>query len=418
MQARYGGLAAALADALESDYRSRARPEQLPPLGDWSIWLALSGRGFGKTWMGSSWINECALSSVGRIALIGPTASDVRDTMIEGDSGVMRTAPSWARPIYEPSRRRIEWPNGSIATTFSAEEPDRLRGPQHHIAWFDELAAYPNEREVWDMCQFGLRLGRHPRCLVTTTPRPKPLIRELLTRDGRDVVVVRGRTFDNAANLAPGFLDAVRKRYAGTRLGRQELDGEVLLDVPGALWEHAWIEANRVTRAPLDLTRIVVAIDPAVSTTENSDETGIIVAGIAGDHVYVLADASGRMQPHEWARRALALYAQYNADQIVCEGNQGGDLVTSTVRTQDRFANLRKVHASRGKVTRAEPVSALYQQGRVHHVGQFRELEDQLVQFTSDFDRARAGYSPDRLDALVWAITELSVKPQARLIFG
>lgn len=402
-------LAAQLADALaDGGWRAKARPSQLPPLGDWNGWVLQSGRGFGKNWVGSNWVNELAeTGDAKRIALVGATASDVRDTMIEGESGILTLAPEHNRPNYEPSKRRLTWPSGAVATAFSSEEADRLRGPQHDFLWADELAAWSDARSTWDMAMFGLRLGTHPRWLVTTTPKPIALLRELISRD--DVVVTRGSTFENAANLAPTFLTAIRERYEGTRLGRQELNAELLEDVAGALWQRAWLDAQRVDKAP-DFRRIVVAIDPAVSTSEGSDETGIIVAGRGTDgRFYVLEDISGRYGPDEWARRAVNAYRRWKADRIVAEKNQGGEMVETVIRSVDRQISFKAVHASRGKVTRAEPISALYEQGKVSHVGAgLSILEDQACAFTSDFDRGSAGYSPDRVDALVWALTELA----------
>lgn len=367
----------------------------------------LGGRGLGKTWVGSNYTNELA-QTVSRIALIGATAADVRDTMIEGESGILRTAPSWFRPTYEPSKRRLEWPNGAQASAFSAEEPERLRGPQFSFLWADELCAWQNAQAVWDMAMFALRIGDHPRWLFTTTPKPIKLLRELLAREGKDVTITRGSTFDNAANLAPPFLEAIRKRYEGTRLGRQELNAELLSDTPGALWQLDWLDRDRVESAPPDLKRIVVAIDPAVSNNEGSDETGIIVAGIDADkHGYILEDLSGRYAPHEWAQRAVAAYRRHKADRIIAEKNNGGDMVENTIRMVSQSVSFKAVHASRGKVTRAEPISALYEQRKVHHVSGLTALEDQMCSFTSDFNRAQAGYSPDRVDALVWALTEL-----------
>lgn len=405
---RDGALFSRLAETLANSWRLNARPEQLPPPGDWSTWLILAGRGWGKTRTGAEWAQEqVTLGRAGRLALVAPTASDARDVMVEGESGILAIAPNGMRPTYEPSKRRLTWPNGAIGTTFSADEPDRLRGPQHDAAWADELAAwaYP---ESWDMLQFGLRLGARPRALITTTPKPTKLIRDLLAREGKGVIVTRGRTADNAANLAPGFLDAIQRRYGGTRLGRQELEGEFLDDVPGALWQREWIDRDRVERVP-DLRRIVVAIDPAVSNNEGSDETGIIVAGRAdnGD-IYVLDDASGRYGPLQWAQKAITLYQNREADRIIAETNNGGQLVEATLRSVDPRIPFTAVTASRGKVVRAEPISALYEQRKVHHVGSFATLENQMCSFTSDFSRAAAGYSPDRVDALVWAITELA----------
>ncbi len=405
-------FAAQLADALENSWPAVARPNQLPPPGDWwQIWLLLAGRGFGKTRTLAEWVcDQAAFGQVSRIALVAATAADARDVLVEGQSGILAVAPPQFRPIYEPSKRRLIWPNGAIATTFSAEEPDRLRGPQHDAAVCDELASWSHP-ETWDMLQFGLRLGRHPRCLVATTPRPTKLIRELLAREGRDVIVTRGSTYENRANLAPGFFDQVIRKYEGTRLGRQELNAELLEDTPGALWSHSIIDAARQAAGPPDLARIVVAVDPAVTSGEDADETGIVVVGRDHQgHGYVLADASGRYQPIEWAKIAIAAYQAHHADRIVAEVNNGGEMVENTIRMVDSNVPFTAVRASRGKVTRAEPVSALYEQGRMHHVGTFAPLEDQMTNFTSDFDRRAAGYSPDRVDALVWAATELLVE--------
>jgi phage terminase large subunit-like protein len=401
-------IAGALADALETDYRSRARPSQLPLEWDWLVWLILTGRGWGKTWCASSWINELAMTSICRIALIGATAPDVRDIMIEGETGVLRTAPNWCRPTYEPSKRKIEWPNGSVAHAFSAEEPDRLRGPQFHFGWLDELASFPNDDEVWNMFQFGLRLGQQPRCIVTTTPRPKKLIRSLLERAGKDVAVVRGNTLENAANLAPGFLDAIQRRYGGTRLGRQEIEGQVLLDVPGALWTRDMLEKAYFAGQLPVMRRVVVAVDPSGTRGEedSGDSVGIVVAGLGLDEKgYVLADRTCKLSPDAWGREVVRAYREFKADRVVAERNFGGAMVEHVLRTIDRNVPYREVTASRGKVQRAEPVAALYEQARVRHAGSFPELEDQACAMTSD------GYvgdsSPDRLDALVWAISDL-----------
>jgi predicted phage terminase large subunit-like protein len=401
-----------LAESLQSDWRLKARPSQLPPPGDWVVWLQLSGRGFGKTRSGSEWTHMQIRGGCSRLALVGATAADVRDIMVEGESGILACSPKHDRPEYQPGLRRLTWRNGAIATCYSADEPDRLRGPQHDGAWGDEIASwrYP---DAWDQLMFGLRIGKNPRVVATTTPRPVKLIRELLAREGKDVVVTRGRTLENAANLAPAFLSEIMRRYEGTRLGRQELDAEVLEDVPGALWQREWIDRDRVVNAP-ELRRVVVAIDPAMSTSEGSDETGIIVAGVGGDgHGYIVDDLSGRYQPPVWAARAIEAYRRHAADRIVAEVNAGGEMVQATLRTVDTNVSFMAVHASRGKVIRAEPVAALYEQKKVHHVGSLAALEDQLCGFTSDFDRSRAGYSPDRLDALVWALSDLMVKNAA-----
>jgi len=380
-----------------------ARPDQLPPSGTWQRWLILAGRGWGKTRTGAEWVRDRALRDPGcRVALVARTAADVRDVIVEGESGILAVHAPGERPTWEPSRRRLTWPNGSMATTYSADVPDQLRGPQHHYAWADELASWERP-DTWDQLIFGLRLGITPQVVVTTTPRPTPIIRALLTAPG--TVVTRGRTLDNRANLAPGVVADLQRRYGGTRLGRQELDGEVLTDTPGALWTWDRIDAARVTVAP-QLRRVVVAIDPAVSAGEGSDETGIIVCGIGFDgRGYVLEDASGKYSPDGWARRAVHLAAEHKADRIVAEVNNGGQLVEHTLRTVDRAVAYKAVHASRGKATRAEPVAALYEQGRVSHIGRLDALESQMT----GWDPSTSTKSPDRIDALVWALTELMV---------
>jgi predicted phage terminase large subunit-like protein len=383
---------------------------QIRPAGDWRIWLLLAGRGFGKTRTGAEYVRAMVESrQARRIALVAPTALDARSIMVEGESGLLSIGPPHERPHYEPSLHRLTWKKyGAVATLFSADEPNRLRGPQHDLAWCDELAAwrYP---AAWDMLMFGLRLagpgGQDPRCVVPTTPRPIRLVRELLADP--TVAVTRGKTADNAGNLAPAFLAQIVRRYEGTRLGRQELDGELLDDMPGALWTHALIDAARVTAHP-QLIRIVVAIDPAATSGEHADETGIVVVGRDTEgHGYVLEDGSGRYAPLEWARAAIRACSTYQADRIVAEVNNGGEMVEAMLRTVDPNVPFTAVHAAHGKVARAEPVAALYEQGRVHHLGAFAALEDQMCAFSADFDRDRAGYSPDRVDALVWALTEL-----------
>ncbi len=371
-------LASLLADTLaDGGWRAKARPEQLLPDGDdWNGVAYIAGRGWGKTRVGAEGTKEQVESgSAKRIALIAPTAADARDTMVEGESGILAVSSEWCRPVYEPSKRKLTWPNGAIAHTFSSEEADRLRGPQFDFAWADELAAWNEPQATWDMLMFGLRLGSHPRWIVTTTPRPIKLLKDLLAREGRDVVVRRGSTFDNAANLAGPFLDAIRAKYEGTRLGRQELNAELLEDTPGALWQRAWIDRDRVAEAP-QLKRIVVAIDPAVSTNEGSDETGIVVAGIdANGHAYVLEDISGKFGPDEWARRAVNSYHRWSADRIIAEKNNGGDMVENVIRSVEKNIPFRAVHASRGKVTRAEPVSALYDKARFIMLASIRSLK-------------------------------------------
>jgi phage terminase large subunit-like protein len=379
------------------------RREQMPPAGEWRVWLILAGRGWGKTRTGAEWVIDRVEDGAERVALVGPTAADVRDVMVEGESGLMAIAPDDMEANYEPSKRRITFANGAICTTYSADEPDRLRGPQHDAAWCDELAAwrYP---EAWDQLQFGLRLGLDPRCIVTTTPRPTKEVRDLILAE--KTVVTRGSTFDNADNLAPAFLERVMQRYEGTRLGRQELYAEILDDVPGALWTREMLD-HAIAGYPKEdpeMTKLVVAIDPAITSGEDSDETGIIVAGRDTGAGYVLADLTCRMTPDGWARHAIAAYHEYGADRIVAEANQGGDMVKTVLKTVDPRVPVKLVHATRGKRVRAEPVAALYEQGRVFHAGVFSELEDQLVTWTPDSPK-----SPDRLDALVWALTEIDL---------
>jgi phage terminase large subunit-like protein len=401
-------------EAIEHDWDCWGRPNQQAPKGDWRTWLLLAGRGFGKTRSGAECIRDQVIHHRRRrIALVAPTAADARDVMVEGESGLLAIGPPQQRPQYEPTKRRLTWPNGAIATTYSADEPERLRGPQHDAAWCDEIASwrYP---EAWDMLMFGLRLGPDPRVVVTTTPKPVKIIRELLTDP--TTVVTRGSSYENRANLADAFFAQIIRKYEGTRLGRQEIEAELLDDVPGALWNRTRLEELRwpLSKSVPDLVRIVVAIDPATTSGEDADETGIIVAGKdGGGRGYVLADRSGHYTPAEWAQLAIALYRQHKADRIVAEVNNGGDMVEATLRMIDPNVPYTAVHASRGKVVRAEPVAALYEQqpGRVFHVGTFPTMEDQMCAFTTDFDRKTAGFSPDRVDALVWALTDLLVEP-------
>lgn len=392
-----------------------ARPDQLAPEGTWTTWLILAGRGWGKTRCGAEWVISKARDFPGcRIALVGETAADVRKVMVDGESGILACSPPDFMPTYHPTNRTIVWPNGSIAETYNATQPDQLRGPQHHFAWADEIAKWQYMKDSWDQLQFGLRLGKRPQQVVTTTPRPLPLIRKLM--NDPDTVMTRGRTYDNRDNLAAPFLKQVEEQYAGTRLGRQELDGEVLDEIPGALWQREKIDEFRKREAP-PLDRIVVAIDPSITSKEDSDETGIVCVGMAKDkdgyaRGYVLADRSIKGPPEQWARAAVALYKEFEADRIVAEKNQGGEMVEAVLRAVDRNVPITLVSATRGKVMRAEPISALYEQGRIHHVGQFNELEDQMCTFSQDYDRANG--SPDRMDALVWGLSSLFEKITAR----
>jgi phage terminase large subunit-like protein len=383
-----------------------ARPEQMAPRGDWNIWMVKAGRGWGKTRTGAEWVRERARNPQERIHLIGRTAADVRDVMVEGESGLLRIFPDDERPLYEPSKRRVTFKSGAVASCFSADEPDALRGPQSSSFWADELAAWRFDRDAWDNLMFGFRLGQNPRGIITTTPRPTKLVREILA--GQDTVVTGGSTYDNAGNIADTFLSKILSRYEGTRLGRQEIEAEVLEDNPGALWSATNIERHRVRVAPA-MRRLVVAIDPAVTSNQDSDETGIVCAGLGEDgHGYILADLSGVMAALEWAKAAVGWYKDNGADRIIAEVNNGGDLVELTIRTVDPHVAYSAVHATRGKIIRAEPISALYEQGRVHHVGTFPMLEDQMT----SFDPATSKKSPDRMDAAVWALTELMLGSQ------
>lgn len=464
-----------------------ARENQLPPVGFWTYWLLLAGRGFGKTRTGAEWVNEKVLRGESkRIALVAPTAADVRKTMVEGESGILAISPPWNRPHFEPSKLQLTWPNGAIAQMFSAEEPERLRGPQCDTFWADELCAWKNMQETWDMLMFGFRLGKNPQGCITTTPKPVPLLKEVLedeikakNPDGT-TIVTRGSTYDNKGNLAAPFFKKVVSKYEGTRLGRQELEAVILEDMPGALWVRADIDRTRIKlnvppfgkfvvtdpdkglvllkvpgspephtieeweelrkdstqkaiwedlqgratsimeACPESLALCVVGVDPNVSNEEKSDEIGITVGakGLTTSKGYLLLDGSMKGSPNEWASTAILLYDLFSADRIVGEANQGGNMVEWTIASSAKFLKLQGlrtsdfvpivlVHASRGKVTRAEPTSALYEQGRVCHVGLHKVLEDQMCLFTSDFDRKAMGYSPDRVDALVWTFTHI-----------
>lgn len=367
------------AAALRWDWSFWARPSQLAPEGDWFIWLVLAGRGFGKTRLGAEWVRaEVDARRAGRIAIVADTAADARDVLVEGASGLLSIYPPAERPTYEPSKRRVTWRNGATATLYSAEDPDQLRGPQHDLALADEVAKWRYMRETFDQLMFGLRLGSRPRMCITTTPRPVPLIRELLARG--DVAVTRGGTKENRANLAATFWAEVNNRYAGTRLGRQELDGEVVDDVPGALWTRKTLDEARVREDALPpFRRVVVAVDPAVTSGEEADETGIIAVALGEDgRAYVLADASLVATPQGWASRAVSTMDLLGGDALVVEVNQGGEMCSSTIRSVRPSARILEVRATRGKHVRAEPISALYEQGRVSHVGGFPELEDQM----------------------------------------
>jgi len=395
------------ADAITNSWWWTARREQVQPEGDWFCWLVLAGRGWGKTRTASEWIvEEIKSGRATRVALIGRTAADVRDIQIEGVSGILAVARlRGIEAHYEPSKRRITFGNGAVAIAYSAEEPNLLRGPEHDCGWCDELASWSiprnSENDAYSNFIMGLRLGEKPRFIVTTTPRPIKIIQQLIADPSTHVT--RGSTYDNQSNLSPAFIEEVKRRYEGTRIGRQELFGEVLDDVEGALWNHALIEEARVQEPPT-LRRIVVAVDPATTTGESSDYTGINVSGVTVDgELFVLYSQQMKATPNEWAQRVLDLYEEYDADRIIAERNQGGLMVENTLRTIQKNAPITTIHASRGKQTRAEPVVALYEQGKVHHVGMHTDLEDQMIVFpvvTSAHD--------DLVDALVYAITDLA----------
>ncbi|MFP1631590.1 DNA-packaging protein [Zhengella sp. ZM62] len=410
-------LPASLVLELAGEWFASAHPGQYPLGIRPPAWLVIGGRGSGKTRLGAQWVRGLVLGHApfsgmkyGRIALVGETLGDVREVMIDGPSGI-RAISGEDRPRYEPTRRRLLWDNGAVAQAFSSEDPDSLRGPQFDAAWCDELAKWKNMETVFDMLQFGLRLGESPRQLFTTTPRPVPLVKRLACDP--DIHVTRLRTMDNTAHLAAGFLAAVQARYGGTRLGRQELDGEIIGDREGALWSRDAIE-EACTRRFGAAVRIVVAVDPPAGSGKGSDACGIVAAGVDGEgRATVLADASvEKARPHEWAAAAIRLYHALEADCLLAEVNQGGEMVASVIASVDKGVPVKSVRATRGKFSRAEPVSALYQQGRVAHAARFPALEDEMCDFTAA--GLSSGRSPDRMDALVWALSELLLSGPGR----
>lgn len=406
--------------ALFYDWSFWRRANQAVPAGNWRAWIVMSGRGWGKTRVGSEtvrgWVRDFEY-----VNIIGPTAADARDVMIEGESGILNICPVEERPEYVQSRRLLRWPNGARSLIFSADEPERLRGPQHMKLWCDEIGAWRYD-DSWTQAMFGLRLGRNPQAVVTTTPKPRKFIRDLLA--GEAVVITKGSTYENKQNLAKAFLGEIISRYEGTHLGRQEIYAELIDEIQGALWSRKLIDDTRLLRRQVpELKRIVVAIDPSGSTT---NEAGIAAAGIGGcpidwpckrhgklggRHLYILDDASLlASRPMAWASAAVALYYKHNADRIVGERNYGGDMVQSTVRTVDAEVPYNDVDATRGKTVRAEPIMALYEQGVAHHVGYFAQLEDEMCEYVPGESK-----SPNRMDAMVWAATELFGKPQGIL---
>lgn len=401
---------------LRYEWSAFARETQLPPAGKWNVWACISGRGSGKTRTGAEWVRSLAEGNPKeRIALVAPTAADARDVMVEGESGLMAVCPPWDRPLYEPSKRRITWPNGAMAITYSAEEADRLRGPQHSHAWCDEICSWEKPDDVWDMLMFGLRLGSDPRSLVTTTPRPIPILKHLIKSPM--TVTVTGSTYDNAANLPAAFLEAIKSKYEGTRLGRQEIWAAILEDVEGALWNHKMFD--NVRPMPLAFKRIVVGVDPSGSAKRTADEAGIVVVGLSDcsclgrvdTHAFILEDLTGRYSPRDMGAKAIAAYHKWQASRCVIEDNFGGVMVGNLFELIDRTVAYRSVHASRGKIIRAEPVAALFEQGRVHTVAVFKELEDECCQYAPLISTE----SPGRLDAMVWAITDLMLNAPVTL---
>jgi phage terminase large subunit-like protein len=388
------------------------RTRQLPPEGDWTTWLILAGRGFGKTRAGAEWVRTTAQGQPeARIALVGASLGEVRAVMVEGESGILAVCPPGQIPSFEPSLRRLTWGNGAQATLYSAGEPESLRGPQHSHAWCDEIAKWENVNEratrCWDNLLLGLRLGEHPRVLATTTPRAVPLVRRLLDEPEDQRALVYGKTEDNKDNLSTRFLTGMKRRYGKSLLGRQELDGELIADLPGALWTRAMLEQAREAAPSSPPVRVVIGVDPPASAA--GDACGIVVCALGEDGIgRVLADCSvEKASPEKWARAVAKAAEAWSADRVVAEANQGGAMVASVLRAAELNLPLKLVHASKGKSARAEPVAALYEAGRVRHCGQFPALEDELCGLMAGGGYERPGRSPDRADAAVWALTEL-----------
>lgn len=410
--AERGRLLAALddkqCDELFYDWSLWARDDQRPPPGDWIYWLILAGRGAGKTRAGAEAVREWA-KSFAIVNLIGATHDDVRDVMVLGESGLMAVCPSGERPRYARASGRLDWPNGAVSLLFSAEEPDRLRGKQHEKLWLDELAAWKRPAEAFDQALLGLRLGAKPQAVVTTTPRPTKLIKQLVADPL--TIVSRGSTFDNLNHLAQAFVERITERYAGRAIGSQELLAEIVEETPGALWTRALIERQRLApgATPASYVEIVVGVDPPAKSGAKADECGIVVAARAeGGAIHVLADLSSQGDtPGRWAARVVSAFRRFQANRVVAEINNGGEMVEAVLRQSDANLPVRNVTATRGKYLRAEPVAAAYERGIVFHLGAFEKLEDQLCALTPDFDARAAGFSPDRADALVWAVADL-----------
>ena len=400
---------------IDMDFFLNARREQLPPPGDWRIWMIMTGRGFGKNFAGSNWMIDGHMSGeLQNSGIVAATSSDLRRYCIEGPSGILAQCPPNFKARNVASKSKLVWPNGTETHYFTAEEPDRLRGPNLDGAWCDELGAWKKADETWNMLRFTLRYRDNPKVIVTTTPRPTPLVKKLLAREGKDVVVTRGSTYDNAANLASDYVQELKEQYEGTRLGRQEISGELLTDAPGALWNYEILDTHRVMTEPEDLIRVVVALDPATTSGEDADEWGINVSGADKNGCgHVIEDCSLRAPPKEAIDTAIEAYERNEANTFVVETNQGGEMITTLIHNVDPALPVKEVHASKGKVARAEPVSAQYHRGRVFHHGTFAKLEDEMCDFVPDIVLERK-ISPNRVDALVWAMTDLITKPTPR----
>ncbi len=394
-------------DELFYDWSLWARADQRPPPGDWIYWLILAGRGAGKTRAGAEAVREW-VKSFAIVNLVGATHEDVRDVMVLGESGLMAVCPRGERPRYARASGRLTWPSGAVSLLFSAEEPDRLRGKQHEKIWLDELAAW-KKPDAFDQALLGLRLGAKPQAVITTTPRPTKLVKQLVADP--NAIVTRGSTFDNVNNLAEAFVARIAQRYAGRAIGRQELFAEIVEETPGALWTRALIERQRLAPGaePASYVEIVIGVDPPARSGASSDECGVIVAGrVAGGAIHVLADLTSQGEtPGRWAARVVSAFRRFQANRVVAEINNGGEMVVAVLRQSDPNLPVRTVTATRGKYLRAEPVAAAYERGAVFHLGVFEKLEDQLCALTPDFDARSSGYSPDRADALVWAIADL-----------
>lgn len=389
---------------LEYDWEFWARQNQKRPKGKWHVWMILAGRGYGKTRAGAETIIQWEKEGYKRIALVGQTKKDVRDIMVNGESGIIACSPPWNKPIYKEQKGMLIWASGTVAYAYSDEAPEALRGPQFEKAWVDELAKFKSledpERSAWENLEMGMRLGDNPQVIVTTTPKGRKAIKEMI-KDSM-TVVTRGSTYENIKNLAKSFIGRIIQRYEGTRLGRQELYAEVLEDIEGALWNSSLIEDNRVIEMP-EVVRIVIGVDPAVTNNTKSDETGIIAGALGVDgHGYILDDKTLKDSVLNWAKASVSTYHKWKADRIIGEVNNGGDLVEQNIRLVDELVSYKDVRASKGKATRAEPVTALYEQGKIHHVGVFPELEDEMASWVPG-----RGSSPNRVDAMVWTITEL-----------